>query len=73
MSRPSVGEDPKFVKSTYSGAGSCLEFARVDGWVLLRNSRCPDTEFIRLTLDEWVAFKKGVLHGEFDEADRELS
>ena len=65
LSRPSVGEDPKFVKSTYSGGGGCLEFARVSDWILLRNSRCPDTEFMRLTLDEWKAFRQSVLDGMF--------
>jgi len=65
LSRPSVGEDPKFVKSTFSTAGSCLEVAQVGDWVLLRNSRCRETELIRLTPDEWKAFTMGVQHGEF--------
>jgi hypothetical protein len=53
------------MKSTFSGAGSCLEVAHVDGWVLLRNSRFPEIELPRLTLDEWSAFTLGVQHGEF--------
>jgi hypothetical protein len=64
LSRPIVGEDPEFTKSTFSGGGNCLEVAHVGGWVLLRNSRNPDTELIRLTLDEWKAFTRGVQHGE---------
>jgi len=65
LSRPSVGEDPEFTKSTFSGGGACLEAARVGEWILLRNSRHPDTELMRLTLDEWTAFRLGVQHGEF--------
>lgn len=65
MSRPSVGEDPEFRTSTFSGGVNCLEVALVGDWVLLRNSRCPETELMRLTLDEWKAFRLGVLHGEF--------
>jgi hypothetical protein len=65
LSRPSVGEDPEFTKSTFSGGVNCLEVARVGDWVLLRNSRCPETELMRLTMDEWHAFRLGVQHGEF--------
>jgi len=65
LSRPSVGEDPEFTTSTFSGGVNCLEVARVGNWVLLRNSRCPETELMRLTLDEWTAFRLGVQHGEF--------
>jgi hypothetical protein len=65
LSRPSVGDDPKFTKSTFSAAdGACLEVARVGDWILLRNSRCPETETMRLTLEEWRAFRLGVQHGE---------
>ena len=66
MSRPSVGEDPQFVKSTFSGAVNCLEVARVGDWILLRNSRHPETEPMRLTLAEWAAFRLGVQAGEFN-------
>jgi hypothetical protein len=41
-----------------------LEVARVDGGILLRNSREPETELIRLTLEEWTAFRLGVQNGE---------
>ena len=65
MSRPSVGEDPNFTKSTFSGAGNCLEVAQVGDWVLLRNSRFPESEVIRLTMDEWDAFTLGVRDDQF--------
>jgi len=65
LNRPTFGEDPRFTKSTFSGAGSCLEVAQVGDWILLRNSRHPEAELIRLTLDEWNAFELGVQHGEF--------
>ena len=65
MSRPSVEEDPKFKKSTFSGTGGCLEVAWTGEWVLLRNSRCPEAEVMRLTLAEWKAFTLGVQHDEF--------
>jgi Domain of unknown function (DUF397) len=65
LSQPSVGEDPEFTKSTFSGEGNCLEVAHVGGWVLLRNSRFPDVKLPKLTLDEWNAFRLGVQNGEF--------
>jgi len=64
LSRPSVGKDQEFTKSSLSGSGNCLEVARVDGGILLRNSREPETELIRLTLEEWTAFRLGVQNGE---------
>jgi hypothetical protein len=33
--------------------------------ILLRNSRHPETERIRLTMHEWKAFVQGVRHGQF--------
>lgn len=65
VSQPSVGEDPQFTKSTFSNAGGCLEVAQDGDAILLRNSRHPETECIRLTMREWKAFTQGLQHGEF--------
>jgi Domain of unknown function (DUF397) len=41
-----------------------LEVARDGDAILLRNSRHPQTERIRLTVREWKAFTQGLQHGE---------
>jgi hypothetical protein len=64
LSQPSVGEDPKFTKSTFSNVEGCLEVAQDGDCILLRNSRHPETERIRLTPNEWKAFWLGVQDGE---------
>ncbi len=42
-----------------------MEVARSGEWVLLRNSRSPETELLRLTVGEWKAFVLGLNGGEF--------
>lgn len=58
-----------FHRSTYCGAGGCVEVAaRPAGDVLVRDAKNaePDAPVLRFTKDEWDAFLAGVLAGEFD-------
>lgn len=59
----------KFVKSSFSGAGNCVEAAVTeDVEIVVRNSRFPDVELPAFTPEEWRAFIDGVVAGEFGTA-----
>ncbi|MEV6961066.1 DUF397 domain-containing protein [Streptomyces sp. NPDC051207] len=59
--------DARWVKSRYSNAeGNCVEVARVDGGVAMRNSRDPDGPALVYTNAEVAAFVAGAKAGEFD-------
>jgi hypothetical protein len=59
--------DAFWVKSRYSNAeGNCVEVARVDGGVAMRNSRDPDGPALVYTNAEVAAFVAGAKAGEFD-------
>lgn len=59
--------DARWVKSRYSNAeGNCVEVARVDGGVAMRNSRDPDGPALVYTDAELAAFVAGAKAGEFD-------
>jgi Domain of unknown function (DUF397) len=52
--------------SSWSGGTGCVEVAFVDGGdVLMRHSKDPQGPVLRFTADEWSAFRRGVLSGEF--------
>ncbi len=59
-----------FTKSSFSngsGGSNCVEVARIDDIVVVRNSRFPDDVLPGFTKKEWDAFVKGVKAGEFDD------
>lgn len=59
--------DACWVKSRHSNAeGNCVEVARVDGGVAVRNSRDPDGPALVYTSAEVAAFVAGAKDGEFD-------
>lgn len=55
----------KWIKGTRCEGGSCVEVARRDGWIGVRNSQVP-SETVWFTAHEWAAFVAGVRGGEFD-------
>ncbi|WP_320779958.1 DUF397 domain-containing protein [Streptomyces sp. CRN 30] len=59
--------DARWTKSRHSNAeGNCVEVARVDGGIALRNSRDPDGPALVYTPAEVAAFVAGAKDGEFD-------
>jgi hypothetical protein len=59
--------DASWTKSRHSNAeGNCVEVARVDGGIALRNSRDPDGPALVYTPAEVAAFLAGAKDGEFD-------
>ncbi|WP_330277095.1 DUF397 domain-containing protein [Lentzea sp. NBC_00516] len=53
-------------KSTLSeGGGECVEVAMTQVGVLVRDSKNPSGPVLWFTRAEWLAFRGGVLRGEF--------
>ncbi|GHA06684.1 DUF397 domain-containing protein [Streptomyces tauricus] len=59
--------DVSWTKSRHSNAeGNCVEVARIDGGVAVRNSRDPEGPALVYTSAELAAFLAGAKDGEFD-------
>lgn len=55
-------------KSTRSQqSGQCVELARIDAWIGLRDSKEPDGPVLVFTAEEFAAFLDGAVKGEFDD------
>ncbi|GAA2618722.1 DUF397 domain-containing protein [Paractinoplanes durhamensis] len=52
-------------KSSRCASNACVEVAKVDGGVMVRDSKNPDQAPMRFTPEEWSAFVAGVNLGEF--------
>jgi hypothetical protein len=64
----SIFDGVAFVKSTFSiGGDGCVEVARAQGYVGLRDSKDPSRHVLVFTPLEWDAFVKGVAAREFIE------
>lgn len=54
-------------RSSFCHGGECVEVAVSDGVVLVRDTKSPQTGPLSYTLDEFRAFVRGVVAGEFDD------
>ncbi len=63
-------EQPSWRKSSFCASGECVEVARSDGSIVVRNSMEPRLREVRYTPEEWQAFVTGVKAGEFDDLVR---
>jgi Domain of unknown function (DUF397) len=52
-------------KSSHSGPNGCLEFARVEDHVAVRDSKQKDGPVLVFTLREWEEFLGGAADGQF--------
>jgi hypothetical protein len=52
-------------KSSYCGTNACVEVSVTDDAVLIRDSKNPQVAPLTFTVDEWLAFVKGVKANEF--------
>jgi hypothetical protein len=59
-------EGPKWTKASASLSGACVEVARFDGRIAVRDSKNPDGAILLYTDREWDAFLDGAKKGEFD-------
>lgn len=58
-------DPPKWVKSSFCSAGTCVEVAKIQDEYLVRDSKRPGAAPLTFTADEWDAFIKGVHANEF--------
>lgn len=59
--------DASWIRSRHSTAeGNCVEVARIDGGIAMRNSRYPEGPALVYTPAELAAFLAGAKDGEFD-------
>jgi hypothetical protein len=55
-----------FRKSSFSGAGNCVEVKRTETEVWLRDSKLgDDSPVLKFSLEEFEAFEEGIRAGEF--------
>lgn len=55
-----------WVRAKRCESGNCVEIARVDDKIAVRNSTQPDGPVVTFTKAEWDAFVHGVVDGDFD-------
>ncbi len=56
----------KWRKSSHSNQNGCVEVARGDGQIAVRDSKDPSGPVLLFTAYEWRAFLAGVHDGEFE-------
>lgn len=66
MPLPKDGRFRKAQASTWYFPPKCVEVARNENYVKIRNSTDPNGEILTFTDEEWSAFVDGVKKGEFD-------
>jgi len=54
-------------RSRFCASGECVEIAKSDGMILVRDSKAPHVEPLTYTQDEFRAFVRGVMAGDFDD------
>jgi len=54
-------------RSSFCASGECVEIAMSDGMILMRDSKAPHVLPLTYTQDEFRAFVRGVVAGEFDD------
>lgn len=59
---------PAWFKSSYSGGNTteCVECARLDTGILIRDSKCKDGAVLAVTGEAWLALINGLGRGELD-------
>jgi len=57
---------PAWKKATASGAGGCVEVARIDGDVAVRDSKHPDGDILTYAPEEWADFLAHLKAGRYD-------
>jgi len=60
----------KWLKSSRSNPGACVEVRFIDDFVQVRDSKDPDGPVLTFTNREWTAFLEGVRSNEFDRIKR---
>ena len=64
---PSAKGPSAWRKASKCAATECVEIAREQDMILLRDSKSPETPPFRYTTEEFRAFLEGAKAGEFDD------
>ncbi len=56
----------RWMRSSFCSTSNCVEVARRDATLLVRDSKDPAGHVLAYSLDEWRAFVSAVKAGEFD-------
>jgi Domain of unknown function (DUF397) len=64
---PSAEDSSTWRKSSKCANSECIEIAREQDMILLRDSKSPETSAFRYTTEEFRAFLDGAKAGEFDD------
>jgi len=55
-----------WIKSSFCADKTCVEVAQSGAMVLLRDGKDRDQPHLRVPRDDWYAFLRGIVAGEFD-------
>jgi hypothetical protein len=61
---------PQWIRSSVCDSSACIEVSFSPDDVLIRDSKDPAGPLLRFDLDEWQAFRLGLLAGDFDAPGR---
>lgn len=56
----------RWCRSSRCDSGTCVEVARIDGTIAIRDSKDVDGPVLTFSPQEWAAFIAAVRNGEFD-------
>lgn len=62
-----LAEQPVWRKASFCQLRECVEVARQNGMISMRNSREPAGRILQYTDEEWESFVRSVKAGEFDD------
>lgn len=60
-----IPDGQKWRKSSYCTNANCVEVARLADHYLIRDSKSPAAAPLCLTADDWLAFVRDIVAGEF--------
>jgi hypothetical protein len=61
---------PAWRKASFCASGECVEVARQDDMIVMRDSKQPRGGVLRYSPEEWQSFVRGIKAGEFDNLDK---
>jgi hypothetical protein len=67
MSSYGTNDKDGWRKASSCASGECVEVAKQDGAILMRDSKDPSAGTLTYTVDEFRAFVQGIRAGEFDD------
>jgi hypothetical protein len=60
-------EQAAWRRATFCQSGECVEVARQNGMIAMRDSKEASAGVLRYSAEEWLSFVRGIKAGEFDD------